>query len=239
MAPTHEHHAESVAAYLVGALPHLEEQALERHLMTCESCRSELERLRVAAEALPRSVEQLEPPPSLKRSLMAIVAGEAAAPQRARDSRLRRSLAHLRPSPARLMPATAWVSAAFLLAGGMAGGYLMARLTGDDTRTVTARVDRLQHPNGSGSLVIPEGNEETAVLRLQGMRPPVGDRVYAIWLKRGGEVVPASLFNVGPGGSGVGAINDSLEGVDAILVTRERRGGAPAPTEEPVVSVEL
>ena len=64
-------------AYLLGALTDLERQAFERHIATCGLCRDELERLRPAANALPRSVEQLAPPPSLKASLMEVVEREA------------------------------------------------------------------------------------------------------------------------------------------------------------------
>ena len=40
-------------------------------------CRDEVDRLRPAADALPRSVQPLAAPPSLKASLMAVVEAEA------------------------------------------------------------------------------------------------------------------------------------------------------------------
>ena len=76
-ASEHMRHAEDVGAYLLGALPELEERAFERHVMACAECRDEIERLRPAAELLPRSVEQFEPPPGLRRSLMSTVEAEA------------------------------------------------------------------------------------------------------------------------------------------------------------------
>ena len=61
--------------------------AFERHLRGCDDCRDEVERLRPAADALPRSVEQVEPPPSLKRSLMEVVEREARARRRGAEPR--------------------------------------------------------------------------------------------------------------------------------------------------------
>ena len=77
----HERYEHDAGAYLLGALNELEAQAFEHHMESCSTCHAEVERLRVAAEALPRSVEQVEAPASLKRSLMRTVRGEAAAPE--------------------------------------------------------------------------------------------------------------------------------------------------------------
>jgi anti-sigma factor RsiW len=78
----HGRHHDDVGAYLLGALNELERQAFERHLRDCDECREEIERLRPAAEALPGSVDQMAPPPGLKKRLMAEVE-----PSRRRDRR--------------------------------------------------------------------------------------------------------------------------------------------------------
>ena len=117
----HKRHEEDIGAFLLGALANGEHEAFERHLATCHVCQDELERLRTAADALPRSVEQYEPPPSLKATLMEQVYAEAA-PER----RPRRSLADrlgLGRGFARLSPQAAMVAAAFVLAVGVVGGY--------------------------------------------------------------------------------------------------------------------
>ena len=59
-----------------------------------------------------------------------------------------------------------------------------------------------------------------------------------MWLRRGDEVVPASMFNVGGDGEGAAGISGGLEDVDEVMVTRER-GLARAPSEAPVLSVKL
>jgi hypothetical protein len=51
--------------------------------------------------------------------------------------------------------------------------------------------------------------------------------------------VPQPTFEVGDTGGGAVAIPDNLSGAQEVLVTRERRGGARAPTEEPILAVRL
>ena len=129
----HRDHAESVGAYALGALPALETQVFERHLMGCELCQGELQRLTEAVEVLPRSVTPLEPPPSLKASLMEAVNADASRARPARERR-RFSLPRLRPAVA-----FAAVGAACLLAG-----FAVSELARDDgdARTLSAQVDR-------------------------------------------------------------------------------------------------
>jgi len=52
-------------------------------------------------------------------------------------------------------------------------------------------------------------------------------------------VVPVSIFSVDSKGSGAAAIPESLDDVSAVMVTREDRGGAAAPTEVPVLTAEV
>ena len=85
-----------------------------------------------------------------------------------------------------------------------------------------------------------EGDGENgAILRLQGMPAPGGDRVYQAWVQRDGTVVPQPTFEVGESGGGAVAIPDDLSDAQSILVTREPRGGARAPGEVPILAVGL
>jgi hypothetical protein len=102
-----------------------------------------------------------------------------------------------------------------------------------------AAVDRERLPKASASLVIPDDPLAPSVLRAHGLGRPSGDRVYQVWLLRGRDVVPSSVFTVRSDGTGAVGIAQDLEGVDAVLVTRERDGGARAPSEEPVLRIVL
>jgi anti-sigma-K factor RskA len=258
MSRAHAEHEENVGAYLLGALTDLETAAFERHLAGCARCREEVERLRLVTDALPRSVTPMEPPPALKDSLMRVVREEAPARQaQAEEAPAGGRREGIEPGPAasargraasfrerilprlpRVRPAIAWASAAVLLAVGAVTGYAVGELAGDG-RTVSAKVDKSRVPFASASLVIPDDQGKGAILRMHGLPELESDRVYQVWLRRGAAVIPQSLFEVGPDGSGNGAVTETLDDADAVLVTREAAGGARAPSEDPIVTVEL
>ncbi|HEX2233685.1 MAG TPA: anti-sigma factor [Thermoleophilaceae bacterium] len=234
-ASDHERYREDVGAYLLGAMPDLERQAFERHLAGCHECREEVERLRPAADALPRAVEPLAPPASLKESLMEAIRDDADGAARAPAGGRLGGLVRL---PWRVRPAVAWAAAALLVAVGVATGFGIARSI-DDARTVTAQVDRAQLPGASARLSLPDGGDDGAILRVAGMPAPGRGRVYQAWVQRDGEVAPAPTFEVGPRGAGAVAVPGDLTDAEAVLVTRERRGGARVPSEDPVVTALL
>jgi len=222
---------DEVGAYLLGALSDSERASFEGHLVDCPECRHEVERLRPAADLLPRSVEQVEPPPSLKRSLMEVVEREAkerdGAPSLGRSptgARLRGLLGgSLRP---------ALVGAAVVLA--VAIGFGIGQLGGgDDGRTVVAS-SSLQ--DASGSLRI---HDDDAVLEVRGMPTLKAGQVYQAWVQRDGMIEPEPTFEVGADGQASVAVPEDLSDADAVMVTREPRGGSRAPTEKPVMTVAL
>jgi anti-sigma factor RsiW len=214
----HARHRDDVAPYLLGALNDLERQAFERHLRGCAECRDELERLQPAAAALPGSVEQVEPPPGLKRRLMAEVEG---------DSKVV-ALPPRRRRPARLIA----VAAVALLA--LVVGFGVAQLGGDETRTLNATVAKVT-PRAGGDL---EVRGDSGTLRLHGM-PDLGRaRVYQVWLQHGGRLDPARTFEVGHSGA-TDVELPNLQDADGVFVTREARGGATVPSEDPIVRIQL
>jgi anti-sigma factor RsiW len=233
----HTEYRDEIGAYLLGALTDLERQAFERHMAACAECRDELERLRPAADALPRSVEQVEPPPGLKTSLMEVVDREARERSGAPAARQRGSWRSRLPSLAGIRP----VLVAGTLALGLLAGFGVAQLTGggEDTRTIAATVDQGRLPEASGSLQIQGDGENGAILRVQGMPPAGEDEDYQAWVQRDGTVLPQPTFDVGADGGGAVAVPDDLSGAQAVLVTREPQGGSRAPSEQPVIQVPL
>ena len=224
----HSRYEEDVGAYLLGALDEPERRDFERHLEECPRCAMDLARLRPAADAIPRSVAQVAPPASLKRSIMREVDGEAP----------RRSLARFLPSLPAFRPAAALAGVAAALLVGLVVGLGLGRSTDESGRTVTAKMDRGRLPAASGSLDVP-ADGTGGVLRVQGMPRPPSGRVYQAWVQRAGAVVPQPTFDIARDGSGAAALTEDLDDADAVLVTVENRGGARSPTGKPMVSVRL
>ena len=74
----HAERRDDLAAYALGALDQPTAADLETHLAGCEACSEYLRWLEPAVDLLPASVEQVEPPASLKRNLMEAVRADAA-----------------------------------------------------------------------------------------------------------------------------------------------------------------
>jgi anti-sigma-K factor RskA len=225
---THDEYKDNIGPYVLGALPQLEAELLERHLDTCESCRAEVEELRPVMAALARSVPQVEPPPSLKARLMETVNAEASArsPAAARE---RRSFGQWFRN---LQPRTAAAMALAVLAFGVVVGVVADKLGagGSQTKTIAAKIDRKLMPTGTASLALTGRSGELTVAHAP--QPPPG-RVYELWYQHGKTIERGGTFRPRPDGSFQSRL--PVAGANAVMVTVERRGGAPAPTGPPVM----
>ncbi len=235
----HEDWADSVGAYLLEALPDDERTGFEDHLETCSDCRASVDELRVAAAAIPASVEQMVPPPALKGRIMAVVEAEAELLAAASGSR-----ADEAPRPPRrrwfegfsLRPGLALAAVVLLL---VVGGGAAVLTGGDDGREVVAQVDRSLAETATAKLVIHDTDSKLEVANMPA--PPEG-RVYQVWLKRTGVEAPeptSALFVPRADGEGSVSVPGSLRGVEAVLVTHEPKGGSKAPTRQPVIRASL
>lgn len=223
---SHEEYKENIGPYVLGALPELEVELLERHMATCESCRSEVEDLRPVTAAMARSVPQVEAPPELKTRLMDIVSSEATVREPARE---RRSFWSWFSG---LQPRMAAAMAVGVLALGVVVGVGIGQLGGDSgkTTTVAAKIDRKLMPSGDASLAV-KGNNGT--LHLTGAPQPAAGRVYQLWYQHGKTIERGGTFR--PKSDGSYDADVSVKGANAVMVTVERAGGAPAPTGPPVM----
>ncbi len=127
-----------------------------------------------------------------------------------------------------MRPAVAWVSAAFLLAVGIAGGFGVAHVTGggNDTRTVQASVDARPGAGGEREPARSRHGQDGALLRVHGMPSLAARTRLPGWVQRGREIVPQSTFDVGRDGGAATAVVEDLRDADAVMVTREPRGGS-------------
>jgi anti-sigma-K factor RskA len=226
---SHEDYQENIGAFVLGALPELEAELMEKHLAGCESCRAEVDELSPVTAAMRRSVPQVEPPPSLKASLMRTVNEEAAlraGPLKA--PREKRRWTWFEGWSPRLAAGIAVAVLALAVGIGVAtdpfGGG------GPSSTTITAQIDRKLMPTGTAVLQVSGRDGE---LKLRNAPAPPAGHVYQLWFQHGKTIERGGTFR--PQADGSYRADLSVSDTDAVMVTVERAGGAPAPTGPPVM----
>lgn len=234
-AAAHDRHRDDVGVYLLAALGEDETRAFEEHLGTCHVCRDELERLRTASDMLPHGVPQYQAPPRVKEEVMAAVAAEADATSAPRERREGLRAAWRR------RPRVAWAVAAAVAAIAVASGVGIAELSSesDAPRTLAATIDRDRLGDATAKLTVEDDGSAGATLEVAGFPNLRPGRTYMAWVARGARMSPQPTFDVDATGSGTVVLPADLRAADAVLVTREPQGGSPAPSERPLMRVDL
>ena len=214
----HDQWADSLGAWLLGALPEEEAAGFKRHLEQCGVCREDAASLQVAADALPASAEPRTPPPALKARIMAVVESEAellhaAGPESDRPRRKRTWFAGL-----------AWRPALAVGLAALVFGFVGAQVLQDGSETITAQVSG----GGRATLEVEDGHGRLVASDLPA--PPSG-RVYQVWLDKGGKAPEPTnaLFSTRDGAASVD-VPGSLDGVKRVMVTDEPSGGSDTPS---------
>jgi anti-sigma factor RsiW len=226
--------AEDLAAYAIGGLDPREDRSVARHLDRCPRCAAEMrDRLAPAVAVLGQSVEQIEPPDTLRQSVMAEVHADAAAAaptggpeERGRGGRSR--LAGLLTRPATGLAAIA------LVAAGVAG-YLIAGGEGDGPTAETVPITQAAGEAG-GSLVLEDGS---ATLHMHGMKQLAKGEVYQVWVATPDGVQPSATFLPHEDGTATAALPEAAGEVSEVMVTAEPGPGRSEPTLPAVIDVRL
>jgi hypothetical protein len=219
---------DDLVGYALGALDPESAPKVADHAARCERCRRELRRLDPALGVLAEAVDQLEPPASLRQSLMAIVRSEAEAAEPATSpARERRSWLRIRGFS--LGPATALATVLILVAALV--GYGVRDAGEEDAQTIAA-----QAPAGVTATL--ELSDDHGTLKASSMPELPKGAVYQVWVGRDGRVEPSSAFVPGAGGSAQAAVPE-LEGANRVMVTQESEPGHTRPTSKPMITVNL
>ena len=220
----HESWREDVAGYLLGALEPEQAAALERHAEDCELCRRELRWLTPAVNALPESVELVEPPPALRARLLAEVQADVSVetPEPAALCRPRWRQWLLRPAVG--FAALVLVVAAVLGygLGGDSGGGGKSTIVAGKAPGVTAEM-------------VDEGDSGT--LRLAHVEQLPDQKVLQAWVQRDGEVEPVRALFVPDHEGRASTQLPAMDGVEAVMVTAEPKGGSETPTSKPLIAI--
>ena len=208
----------------LGALEPRDQRRVAKHARSCERCATELRRLEPAVGALAESVEQVDPPDSLRQSLMATVHSEASAEPQPRAGRGSGGLRGLLWRPAAALGVTA------LFAAG-AVGYALR-----DDEDSSERIPVAGTEPAGGTLVI---ESDGATLHAHGMKQLHGGAVYQVWVAEDGKVTPSATFIPHADGTATAAVPEAAEGATEVMVTQEPRAGRSTPTLPAVLDVRL
>lgn len=222
----HEARRDELAAYLLGALEPGEAAALEQHLAGCEECRTELEWLRPAVQMLPETVETVEPPPQLRARIMDEVEPSVEAKRAGARFGWKRGTPALRP--------LAVLAVLALFAAAVAGYAIRGGDGGDAGGATTVAAG---HAPGVTAKLVREGGAGT--LRLAHVHALSSDEVLQAWVRRGKRIESAKTLFVPNRDGTATAVIDDMDGVDAVMVTAEPRGGSDHPTGDPLVAVAI
>jgi anti-sigma-K factor RskA len=258
--PDQDAFRESAGLYVLGALPPDERLAFEAHARTCPGCADEVRSLQAVAGALLEGVPQIDPPASLRDSVLGN-----------HESKTALKVVPIARAAGTPRTNSAWLSAAALLLVTLGlGAYavtLKQRIGGLESQLqdAMARLDRSERQIEAATLAATSAQIRTAVLmapdldrvdlagqppalravgrafwsRTRGLvfaasaLPPLpAGRIYQLWVVTANRPISAGLIR--PDGSG--SVSASFETPPdipvpvAMAVTIEPDGGVPAPT---------
>ena len=226
-----------LAGYAAGALDEDESCTVATHLAECRLHDAELAAVRLDFERIAVAVGPVEPPASLRSSLLDAfdreVTGNAtpsAPPSASALTPIRRAPRHERP---RLLSYAGFgyaLAAALLVVAVGLGAWGLSR-EGSDTSIVTASAGEAGH---SMQLTYVK-DEHIAILDVELAPPPEG-QTYQAWQIVDGAPVSLGVLNTH---SGRLAFSSDLDSASAIALSVEPAGGSPAPTTTPILLTPL
>jgi hypothetical protein len=229
------HHTEDAAAWTLSALDDAQATEFATHLAGCGDCQAEVDQLNPAAQVLGMATPQVSPPDALRDRIMATVTAEAELLRAAgaeADRPVARAKSRRRFFP-QIRPAFAAGVACVLIALGVAAGLVFDG-GGSDTPTKTFQA------KASGAMTgVATVDDDHVTLHLDGMKQPPKGRLYQVWLRRDGKVVPTDTLFAPAGGKATVTVDQSLDGADLVMITDEKMGGSEVPTGEASVQASL
>jgi anti-sigma-K factor RskA len=219
-------------AFVLGALPDEERREFEEYLAAHPERQAEMDELGAVAGLLALSPQEQEPPPELRRSIMAVV--EAERPRAASGLARMREFLGIRSLA---------LGAAALLVIGLFIWNVILQEHIHDLQSQAPRDGRLVAFEGSGAarqarveVMILDGDR--AVLMAEDMPPVPEEKTFQIWViendvpKAGGLFEPREEWVVT-------SVEIPLDEADTIAVTVEPEGGSPQPTTDPMLTAKL
>lgn len=224
MSEINDQRLDDAAAYALGAMTELEATAFRRTLMAeCEVSRA-AEGYRRVGDVLLASVAQIDAPDSLGSSIMAEARRELEAREILQSPRAAQPVKQ--PLARRLIKPLAGVAVA---AAVFAGAFVIGRDSVETPQApapVTAAIEGVDASGADGQVEMIGDGSRGAVVEIEGLDADIGTETYQLWVVRGEEITPSSVFDVTSDGAGRSVVDENMAGVTAIMVTREPAGGS-------------
>jgi anti-sigma-K factor RskA len=230
----HERFDELKDAFVLGALPEEERREFEEYLASHPERQAEIDELGAVAGLLALSPQEQEPPPELRRSIMAVVEAEAERPRAGSGRARMRELLSVR---------TLALGAAALLVVGLFSWNMFLQDQIQDLQSQAPADGRLVSLEGSGAarqarVEVMILHNDRAVLMAEDMPPVPEDKTFQIWVIENDVSKPGGLFATREEWV-VTSVDIPLDGADIIAVTVEPEGGSPQPTTDPMLTAKL
>ena len=242
---THEQVLDLAAGFVVGALDREQEQAVRDHLASCDLSHDELAELGGVVPYLAESVDQVEPPASLKARILAAAAAdvEARRPTTAEPSQAE---VVTFPTEAELETRRRRTSvigwslriAAVLVIAALGAWNLRLQQDLNSARQPANSVAVLSAEGGGPSGIALVEADGTVRMAMRDLTPTTGTEVYEAWVIAPGGAAPVPIGGFTVGQDRVGVFSAPRAGAAAgvtLAVTREPRPNPTAPTP-PIVS---
>jgi anti-sigma-K factor RskA len=248
----------AAGAYALNAMSDAERAEFESVMADSEQLRSEVTELMDTAVELGASVAPVDPPASLRASILDAVAKTPQLPPLVEERREATRLETERPeTPAELKARSRWssplarlgaVAAAVALIVGL-GFTVRAGVQAQQDMATASQINEIQAADDYQRAVVDlaEGGSATAVwsgqlrraaLIVDGWSDLPADSTYELWyMDAEGAATPAGTFDVGDDGSRSIVLAGAMNAGDTIGVTVEPAGGSDTPSDEVVVVV--
>ncbi len=230
-----EHVDDLIDAYALGALEPDEVALVERHLPTCDACRALLEQARAVSDGLLLAAPVATPPATLRARILSRIHEEATGQQSATQQSAPVAPTTTPPDGARQGRMGRLLRSLF---GGeepaiqdSAADTLLRELLLDPAVTIRPIPATAATSHAAARFIGTPARHEGIVL-ARGLRPLDAGHAYQVWLLRGDQPQPNSLFAVDRAGRGIGVVRagEAVLDFDALAITPEPPGGSPSPT---------
>jgi anti-sigma-K factor RskA len=241
-------------AYALNALDAQERAEFESVMDGSEQLRNEVTELTDTAVELGLSVAPVDPPASLRASILDAV---ASTPQLAEERREATRL-EAPASPAELKARSRWgaplvrvgaVAASIVLIVGLAFGVRAGLQLQSDVATanqitqIQAADDSqrrtVQLEGGGSATAVWSGQLRQAALLVDDWRQLPAGSTYELWfMDASGAATPAGTFDVDGNGSHSAVLEGAMDAGDSIGVTVEPAGGSDSPSDQVVLVLE-